>query len=220
MFKAFILSALFCSSAYSAVNVGDVNVIRAFDGLAAGCKNQDDFYRTMRTGAYTLSNVEAEISDSSQLKLGMEITTFHCVKEMSSYKFVVRKPTDSLVYEWMRFDRDGQSEFVTIEVEKKDVEMISVSDDYLYLDASPIASSQNGFRSELSFDLQKAMSPSQIEKLDNGELVKLRIGLMKRARVRYISPDDISSFRQIAGGVFYIFINLRKDQDKMTLEVI
>lgn len=212
-------AALLCSSAYADLTVDGVNIIRAFDGKAANCKTQADFARTMRTGAYIISDLSVEVNEQNKLDMNMNVTTFHCVKNGDSFQFERKAPTDPLTYDWFRFNYDGQAQTVTITVEKKDVELIAVSDDYVLLNTSQINASRRGYVANLKVDILQAMSANQIQSLDNGETVKLRVGLMKRAKVRHISPDSVSDFRQVTGGTFYVFVNLRKDQDKITVEL-
>lgn len=212
-----LLLGLLASNSY-AVSVDGVNVLRAFDGRAAACKTQADFSRTMRTGAYIVSDLIVNVNNENELAMNMNVTTFHCVKKEEGYQFERRSPTDSLTYEWLRFT-NGASERINITVEKKDVELIAVSDDYVLLNTSAIEASRRGYTADLKINILEAMNPTQIENLGNGETVKLRIGLMKRAKVRHIAPDSISDFRQTTGGTFYVFVNLRKDQDKITVEL-
>lgn len=212
-----LLLSLLCCNAF-AVSVDGVNILRAFDGRAAACKTQADYSRTMRTGAYIISDLNVQVSDENQLAMNMNVTTFHCVKTEDTYQFERRSPTDSLSYEWLRFT-DAGSEKVTITVEKKDVELMAVSDDYVLLNTSAITASRRGYTADLKINILEAMTSNQIQNLDNGETVKLRIGLMKRAKVKHVGPDSSTDFQQTTGGTFYVFVNLRKDQDKISVAI-
>lgn len=221
MFTKTLALTLGLLSSMSFASVSNIQVRQAFDGRAASCSTQDDYIRLMRSGAYRISQPIIEMVQDSRLSVSFEVISLECEKKSDSeFGWKVIAPTETLEYPFVVF-RDGVSEEVTVQVERKDPEVHLTNDEQAGLATAPVLPSRGGgYAASLEFDLLEAMNLNQVNQMDAGEVVRVRLGVFQRSMVRHLSSDGTETdFRQNTSGMFFIFFDISKENDKFVVEI-
>ena len=201
----------------------ETEIVKAFDGTSARCQTKSDYIRNMRSGAYNVQSVDAELS--KEQKISLRITTQDLLCQHlggESYAWKKVAPNVSFEYRDIIF-RDSTATEVNVVVSKQNSRLAAISDDYQLLDEQKISSEVSGVNSaHIKFDLGQTLTRTQMARLEKGEEVKLRIGILKKAEVTRSIPGHVSQL--ISGtqnwGTFYIFLNVKKDQESLIVDII
>jgi hypothetical protein len=193
----FTLALAYAASAH-ATSIVDWTIIKSWDGKIASCSADNDLNKP----AYGPTKSSSLTLQGNTIRLNMNMVSLICKKSgWTSSSF-----TDPVPYTTASDGSTGSilvknPQFLLVDEASKPMGTVAIGD-------------QSSVSAAFSFDLDKILTQSDRDALNNGQDAKIRWEIFERAGIIAVNGSgDIVNKRLGHGGSFYIHFTLREDNN-------